>query len=357
MFVDVPIHLVVSGAGIIVGFAFGAIAWWTQFCVAGSVLSAVAAADYRGLRAVFLAIATSLVLSQGLQSADLVDLDQSIFRTPTLHWAGTLFGGFAFGYGMILASGCGAGSLVRLGGGDLRSILVLLFIAIFGYMTLRGLTGIPRLELENRLGIDLLQFGIQSQGLDHIAAALTSRMEDAVRWPIVAIIVAGILIYVARDAAFRNSWKHIVSGLAIGVVISAGWYATGHIGADDFDPTPVSSLRFVAPIADTVQYVMTFTGATINFGIGAVVGVFLGSLFVALVRREFQFQFVDGDRDYVNAMLGGALMRIGGVFAFGCSIGNGLTGISTLSLGSVLAWTSILTGSFFAARRMLHFDG
>jgi len=356
MFADIPNYLVVSGLGILIGFAFGAIAWRTQFCIAGSVFAAVGGNDRRGHRAIFLATATALILTQLLHTQGAIDINASIYRTATFHWFGAIAGGFVFGYGMILGSGCGAGSLVKLGGGDLRAIIVLIFIAVFGYMTLRGLTGMPRVGLEQALDIDLSSFGIASQGLEHIVGAAWQGDPELSRWPVTVLVAAGLLVYVMADRAFRGSAVHIVSGLGVGGLVAAGWYVTGYVGADEFEPAAVASLTFVAPVANTLQYAMTYTGSTINFGIGTVIGIVLGSAFMALLRKEFNFQYVDGDRDYVNAMVGGAMMGIGGVFAFGCSIGNGLTGISTLSLGAILAWAAILTGGYLAAHRMLRIN-
>lgn len=353
---EIPVYLIVAGLGFLIGGGFGFIAWRGQFCVAGSVLSLVAGGDARGLRAIALASATALVLSQLFFAVDLIDLDRSIYRTAQLHWAGAILGGFAFGYGMILANGCGAGSLVRLGGGDLRSLIVLLFLAIFGYMTLRGLTGIPRVMFERFLDIDLAAVGIATQGVDHFAAALTGADADVLRWPIVLTLVVGLTGYGFRDAGFRASRRHIFSGLGVGVCISLGWLATGIVGADEFDPVRLASLTYVAPVANTLQYLMTYTGAALDFGIGTVVGVFLGSLVAAITDGGLRLQYVDGDRDLVDAMIGGALMGVGGVFAFGCSIGNGLTGVSTLSLGAFIAWGAILAGAIMAARKRFRID-
>ena len=339
-----------------IGIAFGFIAWRTQFCIASSVQAVVAGGGASGLRAVALASATALVLSQLFFATSLTDLDRSIYRTDQLHWAGAIFGGFAFGYGMVLANGCGAGSLVRLGSGDLRSLIVLLFLAVFGYMTLRGMTGVPRVAFEGLLDVDLAAAGIVSQGLDDIAVAVTGASLVTMRWFIVIALVATVCIFCFGDSRFRTSRRHILSGLGVGVCVALGWLATGVAGADEFDPAPLASLTYVSPVANTLQYLMTYSGATLNFGIGNVAGVFLGSLIAAIIAGEFRIQYVDGDRDLVNAMVGGALMGIGGVFAFGCSIGNGLTGVSTLSLGSFIGWTAILTGGLVAARRRFRID-
>ena len=336
-----------------IGFAFGVIAWSGRFCIASSFLSYVAAADARGLRSVALACLSALLFSQGLDASGLIDLDRSIYRTETLHWFGPLLGGFAFGYGMILANGCGAGSLVRLGAGDLRALIVLIFLAIAAYMTMRGLTGVPRVLLERTLDPFLPAFGISSAGIDRIAADLTGTSVRVWRWISVAVLAAGLAVYAFSDAAFRGSPRHIWSGIAAGACIAAGWLATGMIGADPFDPAPLVSLTFVAPVANTLQYLMTYTGATVNFGIGTVGGVFLGSLAAALLRREFRLQFIDGDRDMINAMAGGVLMGIGGVFAFGCTFGNGLTGLSALGAGPLLGTAGIVAGGLIAARRQI----
>jgi uncharacterized membrane protein YedE/YeeE len=141
--------------------------------------------------------------------------------------------------------------------------------------------------------------------------------------------------------------------MVTGACVAGGWAATGLIGADPFEPIPLASLTFVSPVANSLQYLMTYTGATVNFGIGTVAGVFLGSLAAALGKGDFRVQFVDGDRDLVNAMSGGALMGIGGVFAFGCTFGNGLTGMSALGGGALIGTIGITAGGLIAARRVL----
>jgi hypothetical protein len=257
-----------------------------------------------------------------------------------------------FGYGMTLSAGCGAGSLVRLGGGDLRSLIVLIFIAFFGYMTLRGLTGVPRIWIEQAMGIDLTAYGITSQGLDQIIYTITDIPPEILRIVISLMFVIAAFAICFTHAPFRLSPRHWGGSIAIALCITAGWFVTGHIGNDPFEPTLLTSLNFVGPVANTAQYFMTFSGASINFGIGTVLGIIAGSLVAALTARAFQLQYIDGDQDMVNAMIGGAMMGIGGVFAYGCSIGNGLSGTSTLSLGAFLAWAAILFGGYHGAQRV-----
>lgn len=354
MFEEIPTYLVVSGLGGMIGFAFGFIAWKTQFCVAGSVLSYVFTGDGRGVRSLILAGALTMLFSQILFQLGIIDLDASIYRSGTLHLVGVIGGGLLFGYGMTHATGCGAGSLVRLGGGDLRSLIVLASIAFFGYMTLRGLIGLPRVAIEQSLGLDLNTIGIASQGLDHVAGRLTGLSPHSLRPFISLIFILAAAWYCFAHQPFRASLRHWGSSIGIALCVSSGWLATGYVGVDPFDPTPVTSLTFVGPVANTAQYFMTFSGASINFGIGTVLGIVGGSLTASLASHGFQWQYIDGDQDLVNAMTGGAMMGVGGVFAFGCSIGNGLTGVSTLSLGAFLAWAAILFGGYHGAQRVFN---
>src|SRR6202000_1353762 len=141
------------------------------------------------------------------------------------------------------------------------------------------------------------------------------------------VVSAALIIFAFAHAPFQRAWGQIAAGLAVGLLIAAGWYATGHLGADDFNPVPVTSLTFVAPIADSLQYVMLSTGSTLNFGIATVGGVFAGSLVTALLTGRFELEGYRSPQHMLRSASGGALMGIGGVMAFGCSIGQGLTGL------------------------------
>jgi hypothetical protein len=154
-----------------------------------------------------------------------------------------------------------------------------------------------------------------------------------------------LIIFAFAHPPFRRSWEQVAAGVMIGLLVAAGWFATGYLGADDFNPAPVTSLTFVAPIADSLQYVMLSTGLTLNFGIATVGGVFVGSLVTALVTRRFHWEGYRSPRHMLRSAGGAALMGAGGAMALGCSIGQGLTGLSTLALASFAAVAGILLGS------------
>jgi len=146
----------------------------------------------------------------------------------------------------------------------------------------------------------------------------------------------------------------VLAGLVIGLIIPAGWYVTGVIGFDDFDPVRFESFTFVAPTGEALQYLMTFTGSTITFGISAVFGVILGSFLYAILSRKFRFEYFVSIDDMVRHILGGILMGFGGVLALGCTIGQGISGMSTLALGSLMALISIIFGSALTMKVEYH---
>jgi hypothetical protein len=162
-----------------------------------------------------------------------------------------------------------------------------------------------------------------------------------------------LMIFAFADAPFRRSPGQIAAGVIVGLLVAAGWFATGYLGADDFNPVPVTSLTFIAPIADALQYVMLSTGSTLNFGIVTVFGVFAGSLVTALLTGRFHFEGYQSPRHMLRSAGGAALMGAGGVMAFGCSVGQGLTGLSTLALASFVAVAGIMAGTAAGLRGAL----
>ncbi|MEL0106434.1 MAG: YeeE/YedE family protein [Rhodospirillales bacterium] len=347
---NLPVSTTVAILGFILGAVFGATAQRTNFCTMGSISDMVLMENKNRFRAWLLTIAIAVLGSQVLFIFGKVDLTKSIYLTTNLGWAGAIIGGILFGFGMVLAGGCGSKTLVRLGAGNLKSLVVALFLGVFAYMTLRGLVGIARLELEGVANIELKSATLQSQGIPDIISSLTGLALPGVRWAVMALFVLGLLWFCFKDQEFRQSPRDISAGLIIGSLVPIGWYITGVIGHDDFEPTRLASLTFVAPVGEGIQYLMTFTGSTINFGIATVGGVITGAFVMAKSRGEFRLEsFVDVP-DMVRHMFGGAIMGIGGVMALGCTIGQGITGMSTLAIGSLIAFVSIIGGGILGMK-------
>lgn len=332
--------------GFLVAVAFGAIANKTNFCTMGAVSDWVNMGDKNRLRAWFLAIGVAILGSQLLQALGYIDLNKSIYLSANFGWLGHLLGGFLFGVGMTLGGGCGQRTLVRTGGGNLKSLVVMLLMGVTAYMTLRGLLALVRINAIEATNIDLAARQVADQSLATlIQSAVGATDANMVRWVVAAVVGLGFTIYALASTEFLRSFKNLFAGVSIGLFIVAGWYITGKLGFDEFEPVRLESYTFVAPVAENVNYLMTFTGSTINFGIAAVFGIVAGSFLYAVLSGNFQIETFSSRGDMVNHVIGGVLMGFGGVIALGCTIGQGVTGMSTLALGAVITLTMIIFGA------------
>lgn len=330
----------------VVAMVFGAIAFKTNFCTMGAVSDWVNMGDKGRLRAWFLAIGIAILGAQGLQYFGLVDLGKSIYLTSNFGWLGHGIGGLCFGIGMTLGSGCGQRTLVRVGGGNLKSLVVMLVLGITAYATARGLLALVRINYIEIANVELSVHGMDNQGMATALATFMGTSDIAMlRWVVAGILGLGLVIFAFKDKEFRHSFDNILAGLGIGAIVVAGWYMTGRGALDDFDPVPVESYTFVSPVGNSVQYLMTFTGSTINFGIAAVLGVLAGSFLYAILSGRFRIETFSNRHDMISHLVGGVLMGFGGVLSLGCTIGQGVTGMSTLAMGSVITLIMIIFGS------------
>lgn len=352
---ELPVNVLVASAAFPLGLIFGGMVRWGNFCTMGALSDIVLMGDWRRFRAWMLAIAVAMAGSQLLQWAELVDLGESIYLTPELGWAGAVIGGFLFGFGMVLAGGCGSRSAVRLGGGNLKSLVAVVTLGLVAYATLRGILALPRVRLEEATMLDLSGFA-DSQGIPELLAAAGFGEADITRPLIAAAIALLLALFAFSNKRFATSYRHWISAVVVGLAVPAGWMITGIVGADDFDPVQLASLTFVAPIGEGIVYLLTYTGASITFGIAIVAGTILGGTLMSIARGDFRIEtFADG-KDFLRHLLGGAMMGFGGVLALGCTVGQGLTGITTLAIGSLIAVTAIMAGGVVGLRYLLGQD-
>jgi uncharacterized membrane protein YedE/YeeE len=329
-------------AGLLIGLVYGAVGLLSGFCLMSSLRGWWAQGDSRLVRSYALAMGVAIAATQLLAVRQVVDLGKSIYLQPTFSAPLMFVGGMLFGYGMVLSNGCGSRALVLLGRGNLRSLVVVIVLGIAAEVTLKGLIAPGRIELLQWTQISLptliAKLGVSETFARSLAAPIVS---------------AALIIFAFSHAPFQRAWGQIAAGIIVGLLIAGGWYATGYLGADDFNPTPVTSLTFVAPIADTLQYLMLSTGLTLNFGIVTVAGVFAGSLVTALATQRFHWEGYSSPQHMLRSVSGAVLMGVGGVAALGCSVGQGLTGLSTLALASFVAVAGIFLGTAIGLRGAL----
>jgi uncharacterized membrane protein YedE/YeeE len=339
-----PIPNIVLFAAFLIGLAFGAVDLLSGFCLTNGLRHWWTKGDGRLVRSFALALAVAIAGTQALAAFHLVDLGQSIYLQPAFSAPLMLFGGVLFGYGMVAANACASRALVLLGRGNLRSLVVVVTVAVTAEMTLKGLGAPLRL-----LALHATQTTLHGNSVPAFLAAVG--LTDApARFAAAAAIGLGLLVFAFSSAPFRQAKGLIAAGVAIGLLIPAGWLATGYLGADPFNPAPIASLTFVAPLSDTLQYIMLSTGSTLSFGIAVVAGVLIGSFVTALASRRFEIEGFSSPRHMLRSLGGAALMGVGGALDYGCSIGQGLTGLSTLAVPSVLAATGILCGAAAALK-------
>jgi len=356
----------VVGGGFAVAAVFGWVAARTNFCTMGALSDVVNMGHWGRLRMWVLAVAVAVVGTSVLVHFGLVDLSKAVTRRPSLPWLSLLVGGLLFGIGMTLAGGCANKNLIRLGGGSVRSLVVLVFMAIASYMTLKGLFGSWRAAWLDPVAINLGERGFPDQGLPTLLARASGLGAGAALWAVSAPVALVLLWFVFKDARFRANRAQVLGGAALGALVVAGWYVSGHLGYGENPETletvffatnsrTVESLSFVGPLAYGLELLMLWTDASLHlsFGIASVLGVVVGSAAYALASGSFRWEGFASVAD-LRAQLGGALlMGFGGVTALGCTIGQGMSGLSTLALGSFIAVAGIVTGSLATLRYIL----
>ncbi len=341
---------------------FGAVANRVDFCTMGAVTDLVVSGDWRRMRMWLLAIAVAIAGATWLEATGLADLGKSIYTAPRVAWASHLVGGFLFGFGMTLASGCGSKMLIRVGAGNLKSVVVLIVLAISAYMTLKGLFAVWRVNTLDSLRLDTSAFGAAHSDLPSVVNALAGGGSVKLALSLAIAVAVATFALSARD--FRESRAMIAGGLVIGAVIVGGWYVTGHLGHLAEDPRTLEeafvatnsgrpeSYSFVAPVAYTLELLLLWSDQSriVTFGIAGVLGMAAGSAAMALSTRRFRWEGFSSVEDLVNHIVGGVLMGFGGVAALGCTVGQGLTGISTLAIGSFIALAAIVGGCVAALK-------
>ena len=344
-----------------IGAVMGAVANKTNFCTMGAVSDWINMDDKGRLRAWLLAMAVAMAGVLILETLGKINLSGTTFppyRTANFAWLRNVLGGLMFGVGMTLGSGCGNKTLVRIGGGNLKSVVVLAIASVMAYLMLwTNFYGFVFDSWMSPLVVNLGSSGIKSQTVDAILGGLVGIQSASLHLVVGAAIVLGLLAYIFSSADFRDNRDNVLGGAVIGLAVIAGWYLTGgSLGAEwkewaEMADTPpsrveVQSFTFISPMGDAVRYLMAPTNYSfINFGICALAGVIVGSFVFSALTRSFRIEWFVNFRDFANHAVGAVLMGVGGVLSMGCTVGQAITGISTLALGSLLTFVAIVAGA------------
>jgi len=340
--------------GLAIGLLLGALAQASRFCTMGALTDWFSYGGTARLMMWLLALAVATLGAHALIQAGWLDATRALPWSNQLLWPSCLVGGLLFGVGMVLASGCPQRNLVRLGGGSLKALVTLGVAAFAADITLRGVLALPRVRGLDAGGVTLPG----PQDLASLLAAASSVAAAPLRWTLVAVLVLALLTLVWRQRAGMERLQ-VWAGIGIGLSVVMAWALTGHFGylaehPETLEPAWLGTasrrpegLSFAAPLAHAMQLLTLWsdTNTKASFGVMVALGVPLGSVVSALLRREFRVEGFAGTQDLGDHLVGGALMGFGGVTALGCSIGQGLSGLSLLSAGAVVAVAGMVAGT------------
>lgn len=348
----------------------GAVVNKTNFCTMGAVSDWVNMEDLGRMRAWLLAIAVAMLGVVILEAAGTINLPTNTFppyRTANFAWLRYVLGGLMFGIGMTLGSGCGNKTLIRVGTGNLKSVFVLVVIAYMAYLMLwgedpfspgEGIFTNYFLPWLDPTTVDLGSRGFNSQELGALVGGAMGQEDTSSYHTGIGLLIGFSLLYfVFKSGDFRSSFDKVLGGVVVGLAVLIGWYVTGgSMGVEwkeyaDFAPeipsrVAVQSFTFISPTGDSFRYALQPSKLSfINFGVMALAGVIVGSFVYSIFSRTFRIEWFANKSDFFNHAAGGVLMGVGGVLSMGCTIGQGITGVSTLALGSFLVFVSIVFGS------------
>ncbi len=371
-------HETVLGAVFATAFIMGAVVNKTNFCTMGAISDWVNMGDKSRFRAWLLAICVAVLGVVFLESNGISSLDKTLppYRGSNFAWLEFILGGMIFGIGMTYGSGCGNKALVRMGGGNLKSILVFVVIAVTAYFMLNPFPGTDKTLYSELFYGWTSKTSIALSTQQDLGSLLAGKLDagaETIRMIVGLLLAAGLLLFILKSADFRRSFDNILGGLVVGLGVLAAWYITSALTMvsadgemlswteyasaeswdmleDDSDARPkdvgIQSFTFINPMGQTLRLALhSFDEPFVTFGVMAVAGVIAGSLVWSLISRSFRIEWFVDFKDFLNHFIGAILMGIGGVLGLGCTIGQGISGISTLALGSFLTFGGIVFGS------------
>ncbi len=329
--------LLASGAGMFAGITLGFAARVGRFCMMGSIEDAAYGDDLSRLRMVMLAAATAILATTLIAAAGIFDPAQTLYARLDWSPVAAVFGGLMFGVGMALVGTCGFGAVARVGGGDLRSFLMVIVIGLAAYATLNGpLSGVRTglLAIAPQPGTSLTETVGGVLGLPPMLVGMS-----------VGLVLAGVALGWGGTRLDRRS---IITGIVVGLVIPFAWVATSYAGSVGFDVVPVESVTFSQPLGEAIIFAMLSPLGTVpGFAVASVVGVVIGAAAGSLWCGAFQWEACDDARELRRQMLGAVMMGAGGVLALGCTVGQGLSALSVLSPSAPIVVLSIIAGARF----------
>jgi uncharacterized membrane protein YedE/YeeE len=329
--------------GLVGGIALGLAARIGRFCTLGAIEDALYGADTRRLRMWAIAIGVAVIGTHLAMSFDIFDSAESAYLDRVWNPLGTIVGGLMFGYGMALCGNCGYGALARLGGGDLRSFVIVLVMGLSAYFVMSGPLAHARVWL-----FPVETGASSSQSFTHLLAQL------GVSPGVTGLVFGVILLTVALARSdMRPSATQVFWGAVVGLAIVSGWAGTYWVATTGFEAEPIETHTFAAPIGDTIFYSMTASGNDLSFSVGSVLGVVIGAAIGSYSKGHFRWEACEDPRELKRQILGAAIMGPGAILAVGCSVGQGISAFSVLAYSAPVAFLAIFAGAALGLRQLI----
>lgn len=340
---DLPFGILAALAGLVAGIVLGLAARLGDFCTLGALESALYSDDQRRLRLWGIVLAVAIFGTYLGGALGYINIAGSFYHQIAWNPLASIFGGLLFGYGMAMAGNCGFGALVRFGGGDLRSLVVVVVMGVFAFVALSG----PLAPL--RIALFPQADAVGPQGIAATVQGLTGLL------PIVtaAVVAAGFAAWALAYKGLRRSPRQLAWGVAAGLAVVWSFAVTSWLATESFGAVQVEGLSFTAPLGRTLIWLMTSTAGGISFSVGTVCGVMFGALAGSLWRGMFRWEACEDPRELGRQVSGAAMMGVGGVVALGCSVGQGVSAFATLAWSGPVTLAAIAVGAMFGLRQLI----
>ena len=338
-----PFGALAALTGLVGGIVIGLAARLGDFCTLGAIEMALYGEDQRRLRLWGVVLGTAITATWIGTAAGLIDPLGSFYHHIRWNPLASVLGGLVFGYGMAMAGTCGFGALVRVGGGDLRSLVVVVVMGIAGFVALNGPLGPLRVAMFPQPD------ATGPQGIAADVHALTGLPPLAT-----ALILSALMVgWALRHEGLRGQPRMILWGIAAGLAVAGTFAGTTWLWRESMGMVLVEGPSFTAPVGRTLIWLMTSSAGGISFSVGSVVGVMTGALIGSILRGLFRWEACEDPRELGRQVGGAVLMGIGGVVAMGCSIGQGLTGFAMLAWSGPVTLAAIGVGATIGLRRLI----